>query len=81
MKVFFKKAFDKVPAKVQKQFYDRLRIFMDNKFAPVLNNHSVDPTFPAARSINITGDYRALFIEEGDDITFVILGTHSELYS
>ncbi|OGE86514.1 MAG: hypothetical protein A3J48_00120 [Candidatus Doudnabacteria bacterium RIFCSPHIGHO2_02_FULL_46_11] len=76
----FKKQFNKLPPKVQKQFFKRLKVFIEDKFDPVLNNHSVSTAYPKWRSINITGDYRALFEEKDDLIIFMIIGTHSELY-
>lgn len=30
--------------------------------------------------MNITGDYRVIFIVEGDAVVFEASGTHSELY-
>ena len=77
----FKKQFRKLPRKVQDSFEKRLDIFLDNMFHPLLNNHSVDSAYPGWRSINVTGDYRALFeIKEKDMIVFMKIGTHSELY-
>ncbi len=29
---------------------------------------------------DITGDWRAIFEDENDDINFIAIGTHSELY-
>jgi mRNA-degrading endonuclease YafQ of YafQ-DinJ toxin-antitoxin module len=46
-----------------------------------LNNHSVDTAFADCRSINVTGDYRAIFHENKETVTFMTIGTHSELYS
>lgn len=46
----------------------------------ILNNHSVDKAFTDCRSINVTGDYRAIFKEENNVIIFLKIGTHSELY-
>lgn len=84
MKIVYKKEFvkqfKKVPLKVQMQFYDRLRLFAENKFDPRLHNHSVNPIFPYCRSINVTGDYRAIFQETEDIVIFFTIGTHSELY-
>ncbi len=77
----FEKAFKKLPPKIKEQFYDRLEVFIANKFDAALNNHSVDKTFPNCRSINVTGDCRAIFEESEDSVTFYIIGTHSELYS
>lgn len=76
----FKKRFAKLPVKVQDKFYERTELFKKNKFARILNNHSVGKTFPDCRSINVTGDYRAIFSDQEDLVVFISIGTHSELY-
>lgn len=76
----FKKKFKKLPEKIQEQFYERLEIFFQNKFDKILNNHSVDMAFPNCNSINISGDYRAIFEDQGHVAIFITIGTHSELY-
>lgn len=76
----FKKKLYKIPPKIQEQFLEKVEIFIQDKYNETLENHSVDPTFPGCRSINITGDYRAIFSEDGDIITFVAIGTHAQLY-
>ncbi|MBI2356193.1 MAG: type II toxin-antitoxin system RelE/ParE family toxin [Candidatus Doudnabacteria bacterium] len=77
----FRKQFDKLPPKVQQQFFKRLDLFLKDPFHPILNNHSVDAVYPNWRSINITGDYRALYELKSEDIfVFMKIGTHSELY-
>ena len=60
----FKKKFKKLSPKIKDQFDARLILFEENRFNPILNNHSVEKRFPNCRSINITGDYRAIFKEE-----------------
>ena len=76
----FKKKLKKLHHKIRDRFYDRLELFLKNKGHETLNNHSVDKAFPNCRSINVTGDYRAIFEEEKNIVTFIIIGTHSELY-
>lgn len=76
----FKKRFAKLPTKIQKQFAFRLEIFLKDTTNPMLHNHSVDKRFTDCRSINITGDYRAILRETDDDVIFIAIGTHSELY-
>ena len=76
----FKKKFEKLPVKVQNKFFDRLKLFMRDQTHETLNNHSVDKAFPECRSINVTGNYRAIFKEGQEVVTFMIIGTHSELY-
>jgi addiction module RelE/StbE family toxin len=76
----FKKKYKKLPVKIQSQFNDRLKLFVKDKTHSKLNNHSVDTAFTDCRSINVTGDYRAIFKEENNVAVFVTIGKHSELY-
>lgn len=76
----FKKKFKKTPIKIQERFYERLDLFFHNKFDKTLNNHSVDSAFPNCRSINISGDYRAIFKDQEETAIFITIRTHSELY-
>ena len=76
----FKKKFKKLPVKVRQQFFEHLELFTSDSTHPTLNNHSVDKAFPDCRSINVTGDYRAIFYLEVTVVTFITIGTHSELY-
>jgi len=77
----FLKSFRKLPGKFQKKFIERLELFQREPFHPLLNNHSVESAFPNWRSINITGDYRALYeVQKEGSVIFMKLGTHSELY-
>jgi len=76
----FEKRFKKLPEKVKNHFYSRLTLFMSSPFDGLLNNHQVDRAYPDCRSINITGDYRAIYYEQGRCIYFILIGRHSELY-
>lgn len=77
----FLKSFDKLPVKIKAKFHERLRVFSENQFHPLLNNHPVDAAYPGWRSINISGDYRALYEHKNEEIVvFMKIGTHSELY-
>lgn len=79
----FSKQFDRAPSYIRKAFDKRLELFIQYPFHPFLKNHKLHGNLEKYRSINITGDWRALFceIEEGRAVRFEILGTHSELYS
>jgi addiction module RelE/StbE family toxin len=76
----FLKALDKLPTAIEEKFYIRLELFLENASHPLLNNHSVDAAYPGCRSINVTGDYRAIFRVEGNLVIFLHIGTHSQLY-
>ena len=86
MKIFyhkrFLKAFHKLPRKIQDKILERVELSQSAPFQPLLNNHSVESAYPEWRSINITGDYRALFeVKKENTIVFMKIGTHSDLYS
>lgn len=77
----FLKRFQKLPGKIQERFFERLKLFEREPFHPLLNNHSVESAYPDWRSINVTGDYRALYeVKEESVVVFMKIGTHSELY-
>lgn len=58
----------------------RLKLFGQDKFNPILNNHSLKGKYLGYRSINITGDLRAIYKSLGDDVIFVSIDSHSHLY-
>ncbi|MBI2645005.1 type II toxin-antitoxin system mRNA interferase toxin, RelE/StbE family [Candidatus Uhrbacteria bacterium] len=76
----FKKKLKKISSKIQERFYEQLELFVQDKFNSVLNNHSVDRAYKNCRSINVSGDYRAIFENYGETIIFITIGTHSSLY-
>lgn len=77
----FGKSFKNLSPKVREKFSERLNIFIKNKYDSILDNHSVDRVYPGCRSIDITGDYRAIFFDDEAVVTFVAIGTHAQLYN
>jgi addiction module RelE/StbE family toxin len=78
----FIKEFKKCPVKIKSNFKKRLEFFINDKYLPILNNHPLNGEYDNCRSINITGDWRAIFREadNGEIIYFHAIGTHSQLY-
>ncbi len=58
----------------------RLKLFELDEFDPVLNNHSLRGKYSGYRSINITGDLRAIFKKSGNEVMFMEINSHSNLY-
>lgn len=58
----------------------RLTTFTKNPVHPSLRNHSLRGKYKDYRSIDITGDVRALYIQLGNENIFDAVGTHSQLY-
>lgn len=76
----FNKMFKKCPQEIKNKFIEKLKIFKKNRYSPVLNNHSLFGKLNGLRSINVSGNCRAIFEEKSENIIFVAIGTHSELY-
>jgi len=76
----FKKQYKKLPKKIQARFGERLEIMMADSNNTLLNVHLLQGEDEPLLSMNVTGDYRALFTKEKNKITFHKIGTHSELY-
>ncbi len=76
----FKKQYNKLPQKIKVKFTERLEVFKDNPFAPELNNHPLHGEYLGYRSINITGDLRAVYEIQDESIKFLFIDTHSNLY-
>lgn len=78
----FIKNFKKCPKYIQEKFSERLGLFLIDRSAKILNEHSLSGKLLGLKSINISGDYRAIFefIDKEDVIYFITIGTHSQLY-
>ncbi len=77
------KAFDKqyLKLKLKLSFKRRVTLFKTNPFDVTLRNHALKGKYLGFRSIDITGDVRALYTTQGDTIIiFGFIGTHSQLY-
>ena len=79
----FIKDFKNAPFKIRVVFKERLEIFIENEFNPILNNHRLNGKLEKYRSLNITGDWRAIFSKnkKDEEIIFHLMGTHSKLYN
>jgi len=77
----FNKMYKKQTEKIKRSFKKRRDLFLENTQHKLLKNHKLKGEYSGYRSINITGDIRAIYYELDDDTNvFVRIGTHSELY-
>ncbi|MEK9196260.1 MAG: type II toxin-antitoxin system mRNA interferase toxin, RelE/StbE family [Patescibacteria group bacterium] len=77
----FTKQFSKQPVKIKQVFYKRLEIFEQDEHDAILRNHALKGKYQNYRSIDITGDVRALYVKRGETIViFGFIGSHSQLY-
>lgn len=77
----FEKQFAKLPARAQGRFGERLEVWLNDPFDSRLRNHPLRGAWVGYRSIDVTGDYRAVYRMASDQTgEFVAIGTHSQLY-
>lgn len=77
----FKKSFKKLSRSLQIQVDERILLFCEDQFSQLLNNHALKGKYEGFRSINISGDLRAIYKMLADNLAyFVEIDTHSNLY-
>ncbi len=78
----FDKQYAKLTIKNRLRFQERLAVFRAKPFDSDLRNHPLKgKKYFGYRSIDVTGDIRALYTVKGDIvIIFGFIGTHSQLY-
>ena len=76
----FKKAFLRQPNKIQEKFIERMRLFVTDPFDQQLRNHALSGEYIGLRSIDITGDIRAVYELINETAVFITIGTHTQLY-
>lgn len=80
----FSKQFKAVPLKVKIAFREARELFLYNPQHISLRDHALKKELQGYRSIDITGDYRAIYKKKIENdrevITFHMIGTHEDLY-
>ncbi len=77
----FDKQYSKLNIKIKNQFKKHIELFKLNPFDITLRNHALKGRYLGYRSIDISGDVRALYTIKGNTlIIFVFIGTHNQLY-
>ena len=78
---YFQKKLKKRTTKEREQFTSRAKLFSEDPYNLILNNHALHGKYAGSRSINVTGDLRAVFTEQNDNtMLFVDIDTHPNLY-
>lgn len=77
----FKKHFIKLHKNIQSRFEIRLKLFLNDRQNPLLNDHILHGKLKGSRSINISGDIRAIYEEKPEQFHFVAIGSHPKFYN
>jgi addiction module RelE/StbE family toxin len=77
----FAKSYKKLSASQQQQADARIMLFLKSVNDERLRNHALRGDRNGQWSIDVTGDYRAVYEWiDRDTVRFLDIGTHSELY-
>lgn len=68
-KQFLKQA-KKLEPKVRGKVVEKIRLFSEYPLHADLRNHQLKGKFKAYRSIDISGDYRALYLQRDSEVVF-----------
>jgi mRNA-degrading endonuclease YafQ of YafQ-DinJ toxin-antitoxin module len=85
MNVVFHKRFDKMaaklPPKIKQKASARIRLFAKDPTTPQLRVHTLKSPYYGSYSIDITGDYRAIYyLIDNQTALFTHISTHTQLY-
>ena len=78
----FRRHFEKrANGRLRKQYEQRILLFKENPYHPLLHNHQLTGKLSSFRSINISGDYRVIFRKENSETYYFLdFGNHDQLY-
>lgn len=85
MIIIFHRRFDKMasklPPKLKRKMVERITLFSEDPLNEVLRGHALNTPYKSSYSIDITGDYRAIYeLIDNQTALFTHIGTHSQLY-
>jgi len=66
--------------KLDKQFQERLQLFLINQRSPLLKTHKLTGVKKNLHAFSITGDLRVIYYQQGDRIFLIDIGTHNQVY-
>lgn len=76
----FLKELQKLSKQKQRQFTQRIDLFLEDAAHPMLNIHALHGRLAGLKSMNVSGDLRAIFEEKSDTVIFYKIGTHHQLF-
>ncbi len=65
---------------LDKQFQERLQLFLVNQHSPFLKTHKLTGAKKELHAFSVTGDVRVVYYQEGDTIFLLDIGSHNQVY-
>jgi addiction module RelE/StbE family toxin len=76
----FRKQYARLSPKFKQKATERILLWQKNPGDPTLHDHALQRKYKSYRSIDITGDLRALYLNQENRMIFDQIGTHAQLY-
>ena len=76
----FDKSYSKLTPHIREAFIERRNLFLIDQTHPLLDDHPLKGKWLGYRSINVTGDVRAIYRIIETVAIFVEIGTHDYLF-
>lgn len=65
---------------LDKQFQDRLQLFVTNQHSPLLKTHKLIGAKKDLHAFSVTGDIRVVYYQEGEAVILLDVGSHNQVY-
>lgn len=66
--------------KLKKQFQERLTLFMTGELGYPLHDHALTGKLIGKRAFSVAGDIRVIYVELENEIVFLDVGSHNQVY-
>ncbi len=76
----FLRQYTKLPQKIRQKADERILLWQSDPLNSQLHDHQLKGKYKQYRSIDVTGDYRVLYLSQEGKAIFDKIGTHSQLY-
>ena len=76
----FLRQYTKLSPEIRQKADERILLWQTDPLNSKLRDHQLKGKHKQYRSIDVTGDYRALYVSQEDKAIFDKIGTHSKLY-
>ena len=74
------KKLSKKDKNLRQHIVDKINLFISNRNHPSLRLHKLQGSLKGAWSISVNKSIRILLYQDEDDVTFVDIGTHDDVY-
>lgn len=72
----FRRSFLSLPKEIQKTAKEKVLLFKNNPFDGILKTHKLHGKLKEHWGLTVKGQYRIIFIFDGDDAIFLDIGLH-----